>query len=120
MEHKAINLNEKYNKFSDQWKPKIIAQFNTSHIKVAKVEGDYHWHSHADTDQVFMVIEGELRMDLRDGSVDLKAGELYVVPKGVEHKPYAAKECRVLLLDPAGIVKKVTDGDSIKEEEDWI
>jgi len=104
MELKAINLHEKFKKFSDLWKPKIIAQLNDYQIKLVRVEGDFTWHDHKETDEMFLVIEGELRIDFRDGSVVLKSGELFVVPKGIEHKPFAERECRMLLIEPAGTV----------------
>lgn len=104
MNHKAINLNNKFELFSEQWTPKIIAQMNDYHFKLAHVEGAFAWHDHKETDEVFMVIEGELRIDFRDGFVKIKAGEMYVVPKGVEHRPVAAKPCKIMLIEPAGTV----------------
>jgi mannose-6-phosphate isomerase-like protein (cupin superfamily) len=102
MDYKSINLQEKLSQFADQWAPKIIARMNDYHFKLVKFEGDFIWHNHADTDEVFIVIEGEMSIAFRDGSVRLKAGEMVVVPKGVEHKPYAEKECQAMLVEPAG------------------
>jgi len=121
MERKAINLREKFAKFSDQWKPKIIAQLNDYQIKLVRVEGDFTWHDHKDTDEVFVIIEGELRIDFRDGNVILKAGELFIVPKGIEHKPYAEKECKMLLVEPAGTVNTGdAGGNQTAPNDTWI
>jgi len=120
MKSKAINFKEKFKKFTKQWSPKIIAQMNDYHFKLVRVKGDFTWHDHKDTDEVFMVLEGELRIDFRDGEVILKEGEMAVVPKGVEHKPFAAKECKILLVEPAGTVNTGDiDGDQTSEDK-WI
>jgi mannose-6-phosphate isomerase-like protein (cupin superfamily) len=104
MDHQPISLNEKLSKFSEHWSPRIVAQMNDYHFKVAKVQGEFVWHAHADTDEVFVVIKGRLEILLRQGSVVLNEGEMYVVPKGVEHKPVAESECHILLVEPAGTV----------------
>jgi mannose-6-phosphate isomerase-like protein (cupin superfamily) len=103
MYYSPISLKEKFSKFSDQWSPKIIAQMNDYHIKLAKIQGDFIWHHHAETDETFMVIEGEMQIEFSDGSVNLKKGDLFVVPKGTEHKPFAENECCILLIEPAGV-----------------
>ncbi len=121
MERRAINLLEKFNKFSDQWSPKVIAQLNDYHIKLVRVKGDFTWHDHKNTDEVFMVIEGELRIDFRDGNLTLKEGELFVVPKGVEHKPFAEQECKMLLIEPAGTINTGdAGGDQTAPNDVWI
>ena len=121
MQYTSINFQEKFRKFSDQWKPKIIAQLNDYHIKLVRVEDDFTWHDHKETDEVFIVIEGELRIDFRDGNVTLKAGELFVVPKGVEHKPFAEKECKMLLVEPVGTVNTgEAGGDRTAPNDVWI
>ena len=94
----AINFAQKYSLFSEQWTPKVIAQMNDYQFKVVKIEGDFVWHSHADTDETFIVLDGALRIDFRDGAVQIGAGEMFVVPKGVEHKPYAEGEVKLLLV----------------------
>ncbi len=104
MNYQAINFEQKLSLFNEQWSPKVIAEMNDYQIKIVKIEGDFEWHSHKDTDETFIVIEGELRIDFRDGDVSLNAGELYVVPKGVEHKPYAEKEVKMLLIEPKGVL----------------
>jgi len=100
----AINLARKLNQFDDQWSPKIIAEMDGFQFKLAKLEGDFVWHSHPDTDEAFIVIEGQLRIDFRDGAVTLNRGEMLVVPKGVEHKPFAESECHVMVLVREGTV----------------
>ncbi|MBX3044187.1 MAG: cupin domain-containing protein [Candidatus Kapabacteria bacterium] len=104
MKYQPVNIDEKFKLFSEHWSPKIIAQINDYHIKIAKIQGDFVWHSHNDTDELFMVIEGSLRIDFRDGEVNLNKGDLYIVPKGVEHKPYAGQECKILLIEPSSTI----------------
>ncbi len=104
MQHKAINLSEKFSKFSDHWAPRVIAEMNDYQFKLAKLEGEFVWHSHADTDETFIVLEGNLRIELRDGEVTLNAGDMYVVPKGVEHRPVAEREVHVMLIEPRGVI----------------
>jgi mannose-6-phosphate isomerase-like protein (cupin superfamily) len=121
MNKSPINLQQKLTKFSEQWSPKIIAQMNDYHFKLAKVQGEFVWHSHADTDEVFFVLEGELIIEFRDGPVTLKKGELFVVPKGVEHRPLAAQECHIMLVEPAGLVNTGDAGGDLTAPNDvWI
>lgn len=117
----VVNLGEKFAKFSEHWSPKVIAQMNDYHFKIAKIQGDFVWHSHAETDEVFCVIEGEMRIDFRDRSVSLRKGELCVVPKGVEHKPFAEKECQILMIEPVGTVNTgESGGDFTVQDVPWI
>lgn len=119
--HPSINLQHKLSLFSEQWTPKVIAEMNDYQFKVVRIEGDFIWHSHADTDEAFLVIEGQLRIDLRDGAVLLGPGELYVVPKGVEHKPYAEREVKVLLIEPRGVINTGEEGGERTAQNDvWI
>jgi mannose-6-phosphate isomerase-like protein (cupin superfamily) len=97
-----VNFQQKFALFSEQWQPKVIAEMNDYQFKVVKIQGDFVWHSHKDTDEAFLVVDGELRIDFRDGAVHLSAGEMFVVPKGVEHKPYAEREVKMLLIEPRG------------------
>jgi mannose-6-phosphate isomerase-like protein (cupin superfamily) len=121
MDYQSINLKEKLSKFSDQWAPKIIAQMNNYHFKVVKFQGEFIWHSHNDTDEVFIVLEGEMSIAFPDGSVDLKAGELFVVPKGAEHKPYAENECKAMLVEPAGTINTGGAGGELTAYDNvWI
>jgi len=113
MNRQPINLQDKLSKFSEHWSPKIIAQMNDYHFKLAKVQGEFVWHDHPETDEVFLVIKGRLEIHLRDSIVTLNEGEMYVVPKGVEHKPVAEQECHIMLIEPAGTVNT---GDVIDEK----
>jgi len=109
--YNPVNFAEKFSKFSEHWSPKIIAQMNDYHLKVAKVQGEFIWHDHPETDEVFIVLNGKLDIEFRNGKVSLREGEMFVVPKGVEHKPAADEECHLLLIEPAGTVNtgNVTD-----------
>ena len=104
MNYKSINLRQKFGLFDEQWTPKVIAEMNDYQFKVVKLQGDFIWHDHKDTDETFMVVEGDLRIDFRDGAVHLAAGEMFVVPRGTEHKPYAEKEVKLLLIEPRGVL----------------
>lgn len=121
MDFKPINLQEKLSKFSNHWSPKIIAQMNDYHFKLVKFQGDFVWHSHAETDEVFITLDGEMSIEFRDGKMDLKAGEMFVVPKGVEHKPFADKECKIMLVEPEGTVNTGDASDDMTAEDNvWI
>ena len=121
MKYTPINFKEKLSRFSEHWSPKIIAQMNDYHFKLVKFKGDFVWHRHDDTDEVFINIDGEMSIEFRDGKVDLKAGEMFVVPKGVEHKPNAEKVCKILLVEPAGTVNTGDAGGKMTSENDiWI
>ena len=99
-----VNLGEKLSLFSEHWRPKIVGAFDDYEIKVVKIEVDFVWHKHDDEDEVFIVLDGGFRMDFRDRSVEVSAGEMIIVPKGVEHKPFAETECQVMLIERAGVV----------------
>jgi len=101
---KPVNFVDKLEKFSDYWSPRVIAEMNDYQFKLAKIKDEFVWHAHTDTDETFIVIKGEMSIFLRDGKVDLSEGEMYVVPKGVEHKPFAKDECHILLIEPRGVV----------------
>jgi mannose-6-phosphate isomerase-like protein (cupin superfamily) len=104
MKLRSINISEKLAKFSEHWSPKIIAQMNDYHLKLVKFQGEFVWHDHKDTDEVFIVLEGEMTIHFRDGDLPLRKGELFVVPKGVEHKTSARRECQAMLIEAAGTV----------------
>jgi mannose-6-phosphate isomerase-like protein (cupin superfamily) len=121
MSNKSINFNEKLSLFTEHWSPKVIAEMNDYQFKMVKIEGEFIGHDHKGTDEVFIVIEGEMAIQFRDGGVRLRKGELFVVPKGVEHKPYAEKECHILLIEPKGTVNTGdADGDLTAENDVWI
>ncbi len=117
----VINFKDKLAKFSDHWAPKVIAQMNDYQFKLIKIQGEFVWHRHADTDEVFIVLDGDMSIELRDGSVHLKAGEMFVVPRGVEHKPSAARECKIMLVEPCGVVNTGDAGGAYTAPNDvWI
>ena len=121
MPYQSINFQQKLGLFSEQWKPKVVAEMNDYQFKVVKLQGDFIWHDHQDTDETFIVLEGRLRIDFRDGSVQISAGEMYVVPKGVEHKPYAEKEVKLLLIEPRGVLTTGHEGGERTAQNDvWI
>lgn len=121
MKYEAVNFQEKLSRFGEHWSPKIIAQMNDLHFKLVKIQGDFVWHSHPETDEVFVVVTGEMVIDFRDGQVKLGEGELFVVPRGVEHKPFAAAECHLLLVEPAGTVNTGNAGGDMTAPADaWI
>ena len=122
MNLKSINLKDKLALFNDQWSPKVVAEINDYQFRVVKIEGDFIWHTHQDTDEAFIVLKGELRIDFREGSVNISEGELYVVPKGLEHKPYAESEVELLLIVPRGVLN-TGDGEvneRTAESDMWI
>lgn len=117
----VVNLDDKYAKFSDHWSPKIIARFNDLHIKAVKIKGEFVWHAHEDTDEMFLVNKGSMTICFRDRNVQLNAGDLLVVPKGTEHKPVATEECEILIIEPLGTVNTGdAGGDLTVREEPWI
>lgn len=97
---RKINLAKKLASFSEHWSPRIVGELNGQHVKLAKLQGEFVWHHHADEDELFLVLQGRLALHFRDQVVDLEAGEFCIVPRGVEHKPVAAEECQVLLFEP--------------------
>ena len=121
MELKPINFAEKIALFSEHWSPRVIAEMNDYQFKIVKIKGEFVWHDHKDTDEVFIVLSGEMKIMFRDNEVFLGAGEMFVVEKGVEHKPFAAEECEVLLVEPKGVVNTGDTESSLKAENDkWV
>jgi len=117
---KKINLVEKLALFEEHWSPKIVAELNGHHVKLAKLKGEFVWHRHDSEDELFLVLEGRLRIELRDGEVSLERGELFIVPKGVEHKPVAREEAHVLLLEPVTTVNTGTVRTGRTVDPGWI
>jgi len=104
MDYQPVNFQKKLTKFSEHWSPKSVAQMNDYHFKIAKLLGEFVWHDHPETDEVFIVLKGQLEIQFREGKVLLNEGEMFVVPKGLEHRPVAENECHILLVEPAGTV----------------
>jgi mannose-6-phosphate isomerase-like protein (cupin superfamily) len=121
MESQVVNLIEKLQKFSEQWSPRVIAEMNDYQFKVVKLQGEFVWHEHPDTDEVFFVIQGEMQIGFRDRDVTLRAGELFVVPKGVEHITRAERECHALIIEPRGVVNTGGAGGALTAKNDvWV
>jgi mannose-6-phosphate isomerase-like protein (cupin superfamily) len=119
--HQAINLAEKLSRITEHWQPRVVAELNDYQFKLVRIEGDFVWHSHADTDEAFIIVEGELRIDFRDGAVSLGPGEMYIVKKGVEHKPYAAREVKMMLIEPRGVTNTgEAGGERTAANDVWI
>jgi mannose-6-phosphate isomerase-like protein (cupin superfamily) len=118
---KVANLKKKLASFSDLWAPRIVAQMNDYHFKLVKIRGEFIWHSHPETDETFFIIDGEMVMELRDRSIPLYEGDLMVVPRGVEHRPVAASECHIMLIEPAGTVNTGDAGGPLTAEDGvWV
>ena len=121
MSSAKINLKEKFSKFTKHWSPRVIAEMNDYQFKIAKIQGEFVWHNHKETDETFIVMEGQMSLKFRDGEVRLNAGEMFVVPKGVDHKPCAEKECKILVFEPRGVINTGEAGGKYTMTEDiWI
>ena len=121
MSNPVINLSRKFELFSERWAPKVIAEMNDYQFKLVRIRGDFMWHDHPETDETFFVLEGRLRIDYPDGSVELGAGEMHIVPKGVRHKPSAAEEVKLLLVEPRGVLNTGHEGGLRTAQNDvWI
>ena len=121
MNHEPIDFAAKLGLFDDHWAPRVIAGMNDYQFKLAKIQGEFVWHRHADTDEAFIVLKGEMTIELRDGRVSLKAGQMFVVPRGVEHKPVAPGECSILLVEPRGVVNTGDTGGTLTAQNDvWV
>lgn len=121
MAYKSINFNDKLSKFDEHWSPKVIAEMNDYQFKLVKVLGEFVWHDHPDSDEVFIVFEGTLDIEFREGKVTLQAGEMYVIPKGVEHRPIAESECKIMLIEPKGIVNTGDAGGELTADDNvWV
>ena len=121
MNYEAINLRQKLSLISEQWVPRVVAEMNDYQFKVARIQGDFIWHDHQETDEAFLVLEGRLRIDFRGGSVELNPGEMFVVPRGVEHKPFAEEEVQIMLIEPRGVLNTGGAGGERTAANDlWI
>ena len=116
----VVNFNEKLELIKTYWSPKIIASLNDYHFKLVKVKGDFIWHNHQVTDEAFIVISGELRIDYRDNSITLREGEMHIVKKGIDHKPYAENECSILLIEPIETINTGAILNQKTAKAEWI
>jgi mannose-6-phosphate isomerase-like protein (cupin superfamily) len=121
MRSEVINFAEKLSRFDERWSPRVIAELNDYQLKLVKLEGEFVWHQHRDTDEAFLVLDGEMQIRMRDRTVTVRPGELFVVPRGVEHAPRASRECSVLLIEPRGVVNTGEAGGPLTAPNDvWI
>ena len=119
--YKVLNFEEKFSRFSKLWSPRVIAEMNDYQFKLVKVQGEFVWHDHPETDEVFIVINGVLDIEFRDGKVTLESGEMFVIPKGVEHRPVAKNECKIMLVEPKGVVNTGNAGGQLTAVNDvWV
>jgi len=117
----SIDLAQKFTKFNEYWTPKVVTELNNYQVKLAKFKGEFTWHNHSDTDEFFLVVKGQMKIELRDGVVELHEGQVYVVPKGVEHKPVAENECHVMLIEPKGVINTGDSESDLKAENNvWV
>lgn len=117
----SIDFGKKLALISEHWSPRVVAEMNDYQFKLVKLQGEFVWHSHADTDETFIVLSGQMGIAFRDGEVSLATGEMYVVPRGVEHKPFAEQECHVLLIEPKGVVNTGEAESALTAANDvWI
>tara|TARA_B100001989_G_scaffold63278_1_gene42672 strand:- start:1004 stop:1363 length:360 start_codon:yes stop_codon:yes gene_type:complete len=118
---KKINFKSKFQKFKDHWSPKVIAEMNDYQFKLVKIEKDFIWHQHDDTDEVFIVIEGKISIEFEDETVEINEGEMIIVPKGVKHKPFSEEEAKIMLIEPTGTVNTGEIDDKLTAPNDqWI
>ena len=121
MSSKKINLKQKFSMFNKHWSPRVIAEMNDYQFKIAKIQGEFVWHNHKHTDETFIVMEGKMSIKFRDGEVKLNEGEMFVVPKGVDHKPCAEQECKILVVEPRGVINTGEAGGEFTMTKDiWI
>lgn len=119
--YRAIRFRDKLSLIQDLWAPRVIAEMNDYQFKLVKLKGDFIWHDHKETDETFIVLDGELRIDFRDGAVNVGAGEMFVVPRGIMHKPYAEREVHIMLIEPRGVLNTGHEGGERTAQNDvWI
>ena len=119
--NKPVNLESKFRLFSDYWAPRVIAQMNDTQFKIVKIKGEFVWHEHKESDETFFVIEGSMSIEFKDRVVELNAGEMIVVKRGEQHKPFAGQECKVMIIEPDNIVNTgESDGHLTAKNDVWI
>ncbi len=117
----AVNLKSKFDLFSDHWAPRVIAQMNDYQFKLVRLQGEFVWHEHRDTDETFLVIEGAMSIEFTDRVVEIKSGEMIVVRRGEPHRPFAERECQVMIIEPKGVVNTGDTGGAFTAQNDvWI
>tara|TARA_B100001996_G_scaffold153985_1_gene117143 strand:- start:155 stop:514 length:360 start_codon:yes stop_codon:yes gene_type:complete len=118
---RGIDINKKFTLFTEHWSPRVIAELNDYQIKIVKIQGEFVWHSHENTDEMFLVVEGEMGIEFEDHTVILQTGEMHIVPKGIRHKPFAKNECKVMLIEPKGVVNTGdANSDKTAENDVWV
>ncbi|MFT5112191.1 MAG: mannose-6-phosphate isomerase-like protein (cupin superfamily) [Parasphingorhabdus sp.] len=121
MEYSPLNFKQKLAGFNEHWSPRVLAEMNDYQFKLVKVKGEFVWHDHTDTDEVFIVLNGSLDIEFEDGKVTLAEGEMYVVPKGKQHRPVAVDECEILLVEPKGVVNTGDETNGLTADNDvWV
>jgi mannose-6-phosphate isomerase-like protein (cupin superfamily) len=116
-----VNLRERLSRIEDYWHPRIVGELNGQHVKLARLSGEFTWHRHELEDELFLVLDGTLRMEMRDRVIDVEPGEFLIVPRGVEHRPVATEEVQVLLFEPAGTLNTGDSDDPRKIEDlEWL
>ena len=118
MKYEAVDFEEKFRKFEDHWAPRIVAEMDGYQFKLVRILGEFVWHRHAEADEAFVVLDGEMVIEFRDGKVALRAGEMFVVPKGVEHRTSSPKECKILLVEAKGVVNTGDAGGAFTMDKD--
>jgi mannose-6-phosphate isomerase-like protein (cupin superfamily) len=121
MAFEVINFAEKLGKFSERWSPRVVAEMNDYQFKLVKLQGDFVWHDHKTTDEAFLVIQGEMQVRFRDRDVTIRAGEMFVVPRGVGHLTRAERECHALVIEPRGVINTGEEGGMLAAPNDvWV
>ncbi|MFQ5920247.1 MAG: cupin domain-containing protein [Thermoplasmata archaeon] len=116
----SVNLAERFASFEELWKPKIVGEVNDAYVKLVKVKGTFVWHRHEKEDELFLLVSGRMRLQLRTGDVSLKAGEMAIVPRGVDHRPKADEEAHVLLIEPKSTTNTGNVQDDRTTDAEWI
>lgn len=116
------NIKEKFEQIQEYWHPRIAAELNGQYVKLVKIKGEFEWHKHEEEDEMFLVIDGEFEMELREKTITIQTGEFIIIPKGIEHRPVAKKEAQILLFEPKSTLNTGDQNTSplTKSELDWI
>lgn len=122
MDYNSINFSQKFKLFSERWQPKVICEMNDYQFKIARIKDEFIWHSHKETDEAFIVLKGKIKIEFRDGEVEIKEGEMFVVPAGTEHRPSSTNESQIMLIEPKGVLNtgEQKSSDLSAENDIWI